>query len=213
MFDVHRFRIRLLVAFIGISTLVGGATYTQSDIQPINDDRPNPYKTVRDWAQMPEGRSWGATGAIEIDRDGKSIWVAERCGPKPGPAWTSDTCVGSDLPVVLKFDPFGNVVSSFGSGMFVWPHGIHVDRNGNVWVTDARVASSEQLVEFPGEKNKGHRVIKFSAEGNVLLTLGKAGVAGDPPEALTEPTDVFTAPNGDIFVSEGHGGQRADGFW
>ena len=216
MLDTHRLESRLGIvplAILAALVLAGGTAYTQSDLQtitPINDDRPNPYRTIRDWAQMPEGRLWGATGAVEIDRDGRSLWVAERCGPKPGPAWTSDTCVGSDQPAVLKFDPSGNVVSSFGAGMFAWPHGIHVDSDGNVWVTDARVPSPEQLAEFPGEADKGHRVVKFSPEGTVLLTLGTAGVAGNPPEALTEPTDVVTAPNGDIFVAEGHGGQNSD---
>ena len=56
----------------------------------------------------------------------------------------------------------------------------------------------------------GHQVIKFSPDGKVLLTLGKAGVAGNPPEVLTEPNDVVTAPNGDIFVAEGHSGQNGE---
>ena len=182
---------------------------TQDDIEPVND-RPNPYQTLRDWAKMPEGRSWGATGAIEVDRDGRSIWVAERCGPKPGPSWRADICLGSDLPAVLKFDPSGRVVTSFGAGMFVWPHGIHADRDGNVWVTDANAPTPEQVAQSPEERAKGHQVVKFSAEGEVLLRLGRAGVMGNPPAALTEPVDVTTAANGDIFVAEGHGGQNSD---
>jgi DNA-binding beta-propeller fold protein YncE len=89
--------------------------------------------------------------------------------------------------------------------MFVWPHGIHVDRDGNVWVTDARVASRDELQKFPGEDKKGSVVVKFSPEGQVLMTLGKPGVRGNPPDALTEPTDVATDPgNGDIYVAESH---------
>jgi sugar lactone lactonase YvrE len=98
---------------------------------------------------------------------------------------------------VLKFDSSGKLVKSFGAGMFIFPHGIHVDRQGNVWVTDAQ-----------GRDGKGHQVVKFSPDGKVLLTLGKAGVAGDPPDALNEPCDVVTAPNGDIFVGDGHSGQN-----
>ena len=78
--------------------------------------------------------------------------------------------------------------------MFVWPHGIHVDRDGNVWVTDARAPSADDLKKFPGEQNKGSVVVKFSPEGKVLMTLGKPGVSGNPPEALTDPTDVVTDP-------------------
>jgi sugar lactone lactonase YvrE len=89
--------------------------------------------------------------------------------------------------------------------MFVWPHGIHVDRDGNVWVTDARVPTPDELQKFPGEDKKGSVVVKFSPQGQVLMTLGKPGVKGNPPEALTEPNDVVTDPtNGDIYVAESH---------
>jgi DNA-binding beta-propeller fold protein YncE len=89
--------------------------------------------------------------------------------------------------------------------MFVWPHGIHVDRQGNVWVTDARAPSADDLKNFPGEDKKGSVVVKFSPEGKVLMTLGKPGVRGNPPEALTDPTDVVTDPaNGDVYIAESH---------
>ncbi len=169
--------------------------------QPVND-LPNPYRAVDGWAKLPEGRTWGSTSAVDIDPDGTSVWVAERCG--------ANSCAGSALPVVLKFDASGRLVTSFGAGLFIFPHGIHVDRDGNVWVTDARAATPQELERFPDAKGKGHVVIKFSPTGQVLLTLGTPGVAGDPPHALTEPCDVVTAPNGDIFVAEGHSGQNAN---
>ena len=92
------------------------------------------------------------------------------------------------------------MLTSFGAGLFVLPHGLHVDRDGNVWVTDSM-----------GNKagTKGHQVIKFSPQGKVLMRLGKAGVAGSGSDTLNEPCDVITAPNGDIFVSDGHSGQNA----
>ncbi len=176
-----------IVAGFALSGAIG---HTQGSVQPVND-LPNPYQTIANWAQMPEGRTWGATSAVDVDRDGKSIWVAERCG--------ANTCESSELPVVLKFDPSGKLVQSFGGGMFVFPHGIHVDRDGNVWVTDA--AGSK-------DGKRGHQVFKFSPEGKVLLTLGRAGVAAEGPDTLTEPCDVVTAPNGDIFVADGHSGQN-----
>jgi sugar lactone lactonase YvrE len=75
------------------------------------------------------------------------------------------------------------------------PHGIHVDRAGNVWVTDGI-----------GGNGKGHQVIKFSPDGKELMRLGRAGVAGDGPDTFNAPSAVYVAPNGDIFVADGHGG-------
>jgi sugar lactone lactonase YvrE len=154
------------------------------DAQPVNSP-PNPYQTVEGWARMPEGRKWGATSAVDVDPDGRSIWVAERCG--------ANTCAGSDLPAILKFDPEGRLVTSFAGGTFVFPHGIHVDGKGNVWVTDAR-----------GKDGKGHQVLKFSSDGKLLLALGKAGVTGAGPDTFNQPSDVAVAANGDVFVADGH---------
>jgi NHL repeat-containing protein len=173
----------LLLAVCALGALTGGA-------QPTND-LPNPYRTVAGYFKLPDGRAWGSTSAVDVDKDGRSIWVAERCG--------TNSCAGSSLDPVLKFDASGRLIKSFGSGLFIFPHGIHVDRDGNVWVTDAQ-----------GRDGRGHQAIKFSPDGKILLALGKAGVAGNPPDALTEPNDVATAPNGDIFVAEGHAGQNAN---
>jgi sugar lactone lactonase YvrE len=160
---------------------------------------PNPYRAVENWGKLPEGRTWGSTSGIDIDRDGTSVWVAERCGAfappslmKPG---TPFACDGSNLPPILKFDSAGNLVKSFGAGLLLFPHGLHVDRDGNVWVTDGL-----------GKDGKGHQVFKFSPEGQVLLTLGKAGIAGNGPDEFNAPSAVYVAPNGDIFVADGHGG-------
>ena len=160
-----------------------------------------PIASYRDWAQLNiEARPWGGSNGVAIDRDGKSVWATDRCSPGTAPG-----CLGTKANPVHKFDESGKEIRSFGGGMFVWPHGIHVDRDGNVWVADARAASPEELTRFPGEGNKGSAVVKFSAEGKVLMTLGKPGVRGNPPEALTDPTDVVTdASNGDVYVAESH---------
>jgi len=184
---------RLLSVVVALAVVAGASVSTQS-AQPVND-LPNPYATVENWAKMPEGRTWGATSAVEIDRDGKSIWVGERCG--------ANSCAGSTMASVLKFDETGKLVKSFGEGMFIFPHGMHVDRQGNVWVTDGVPPGA---ANNPAAAGKGHIVVKFSPEGKVLLTLGKAGVTGDGPDTFNQPSDVVTAPNGDIFVADGHGG-------
>src|SRR5436305_14862920 len=103
------------------------------DIQPTND-APNPFTTVKDYFKLPAGRTWGSTSAVDIDKDGKSIGVAERCGVNS----CADPATGkmSPLDPVLKFDASGKLVKSFGAGMIAFAHGIHVDRDGNIWVTD-----------------------------------------------------------------------------
>ena len=188
-----------------------GAALTGSDVQP-NNDLPNPYQTVAPWGKLPDGRKWGALNGVDIDRDGASVWVADRCGANPAtPPGVSpfqwDSCAGSKLPPVLKFDSSGNLLNSFGAGMFIFPHKIYVDRDGNVWVVDLRSANVREQKQYPDTGGRGHTVTKFSPEGKVLLTLGKPGVAGDPPDALNEPTSIVAAPNGDLFISEGHSGQ------
>ena len=121
-----------------LGALVGaaGPVAAQPDIAPQND-APNPYTTVRDWTKLPAGREWGSTGGVDMDRDGRHVWVAERCG--------GNSCAGVDLDPVLKFDPEGNLVTSFGAGLMIQPHGLHVDPEGNVWVTDAQGAPTARI--------------------------------------------------------------------
>jgi sugar lactone lactonase YvrE len=149
---------------------------------------PNPYDTQAGWGQLAAGRTWGATSAVYPAKDG-NIWVAERCG--------QNSCAGSDLDPVMLFTPEGKLIRSFGKGQILWPHGITVDRDGNVYITDAR-----------GAEGKGHQVYKFSPDGKLLMTLGKAGVgaaATSTDGTLNAPNSVAIAPNGDIFVAESHG--------
>ena len=168
--------------------LTAGAYAETADKPAIN--LPNPYSAGVKFGQMPEGRKWGGVIAVAPDRDGKSIWAFERCG---------GNCLDSDLPAVLEFDPAGKLIKSFGAGMFVFPHGIAVDKEGNVYVADA-----------DGKNGKGHTVVKFSPEGKVLMTLGKAGMPGDAPGFFNRPSAVAVAPNGDIFIADGHATNKSN---
>jgi len=186
-------------AFAFAIALVGTAAIAQS-VTPTNS-LPNPYRAIDNWAQMPPGRIWGSVSAVAVDPDGKSVWVLERCGAqgfiplakaKPGHPFN---CDGSKLAPILKFDASGKLVKSFGEELLVFPHGMHVDRTGNVWVTDGAHRGG-----------RGQQVFKFSPDGKLLLSLGKAGVPGSGHDEFNAPSAVLVAPNGDIFVGDGHGG-------
>jgi DNA-binding beta-propeller fold protein YncE len=178
---------------VALTLLLASAVVAQQPTAPTNS-APNPYETVVGFAKMPEGRVWGSTSGVGIDKDGKSIWVAERCG--------ANSCVGSNLPSILKFDGSGKLVKSFGEGVLQVPHGLTVDRSGNIWVTDWSSNGGAQN-GATRDSTKGHQVLKFSPKGKLLLTLGKPG-GGREAEYFWQPNAVAIAPNGDIYVAEGH---------
>ena len=165
----------LLIA-VAIGLLSGSAVQAQSDSHATND-LPNPFRPVENWAVPPAGIEWGQVISVQPDARG-NIWVFHRKDPP-----------------ILEFDTSGKLVRSFGAGMFVQPHGLTIDHDGNIWVTDQSA-----------KDGKGEQAIKFSPEGRILMTLGKAGIAGSGPEMFNGPCDVAVAANGDIFVADGHGG-------
>jgi sugar lactone lactonase YvrE len=144
----------LAVALIGlhrtsVQTQQRGGTAQTDKVQPVNSGA-NPYRVIRDWAQLnSEGRAWGGSNGVAIGRDGKSVWAVDRCSPGTTPG-----CLGSKGNPVHHFDESGKEIRSFGGGMFVWPHGIHIDRDGNVWVADARTASVEDLRSSRGKATR-----------------------------------------------------------
>src|ERR1700674_691405 len=172
MSHLNRFIFALGIA----SVVLAGMCRAMADAQADPNSAPNPYRTVENWAKLPEGRTWGQVISADVDRDGKSIWVVERCG--------GTSCANSSLTPVLKFDSSGNLVKSFGAGMIVRPHGLFIDKSNNVWVTDG-----------DAENGKGDQVFEFSQDGKVLLTLGKAGVAGDGLATFNQASGVLSAPH------------------
>ncbi|MDX1568659.1 MAG: hypothetical protein R3223_12710 [Longimicrobiales bacterium] len=155
------------------------------------------FEAVEDWAELPAGREWGAVTGVFPDPDGEHVWVLDRCG--------ANSCLSSDLDPLFKFDSDGSLVGSYGGGLFAWPHGFFVDHEGNVWIADGPTGARAEEASAEG---KGQQVFKLSPEGEVLMTLGVAGVSGYGPDHFNGPSDVLVAPSGEIYVLDGHG---ADG--
>jgi sugar lactone lactonase YvrE len=174
-------------ALVAAFAMSGDKSYAQGAPDP--NAAPNPYRLDEGWAKLPEGRKWGGTFGISVDRDGRSMWAFDRC--------EGTACADSSLNPIFKFDPTGKMTANFGAGIFAAPHGLFVDHDGNVWATD-----------FQAKNGKGHTVTKFAPDGKVLMTLGKPGVAGNnnSQDLLNAPSNTLVAPNGDVFVADGHGG-------
>jgi sugar lactone lactonase YvrE len=149
------------------------------------------YQVLDQWAKRPRGAVFVDVVGMAIDKQDR-VYVLNR-GPRP----------------VMVFDRDGNFQQSFGEGLFTRVHAMHIDVQGNLFCAD----------------DDGHTVTKFSPDGKVLLTLGKKGQASDsgylnrdyrtvkrgaPP--FNRPTDMATAPNGDIYVSDGYGNARIHRF-
>ena len=137
---------RFLIITVAAMTMCCASASAQQTPQPTND-LPNPYRTIAPWGSLPDGSTWGALNAVAIDNDGDSVWVANRCGANPHippgeSPYTYDSCAGSAVDPVMKFDSSGKFLKSFGAGMFVFPHKIYIDADGNVWVVDGRSAES-----------------------------------------------------------------------
>ena len=160
---------------------------------------PNPAPNVtRNWGQLPAGRTWGTTAGIDIDPKDGNVWAYERCGAGTaggGPV----SCDNNPVDPVFKFDrKTGAVLANFGKGIMVTPHGIFVDKDGNVWIAD--FANNEA-------GTKGQQVHKFSPTGEKLMSLGIAGKPGNADGQFDQPNDVVVGPDGSIYVADGHDAQ------
>ena len=208
--------------------LLAVAVFVAADVKPFaQSGLPNPYRPVKgladggglmvpggDWARLPGGREMGPPASMYVDVDGESIWAFIRCDETNPVTVANGGRFGIDcldqngriknIDTIYKFDAKGNVVKSFGAGMFIWPHGLHVDREGNVWGTDAAGQDAVAMAAKAGGKF-GHQVVKFSPDGKVLMRLGEAGVPGSDERHFISPSAVAVAANGDIFVGDGHG--------
>lgn len=188
----NRVRLTAVLAVLGSMALsVDRARAQTASPLPL----PNPYHIDETFKlEMPPGlQSLGSVSGVKVGRD-NNIYVFHRC--------VENSCTGhNDVPPILVYSPQGKLLRSMGAGMIVWPHGIAVMPDLSMWLTDA-VAPNGVDKNNPG---KGHQVLHVDKNGQVLLALGKAGVAGADHDTFNAPTDVVIGPSGGIFVTDGHG--------
>jgi 6-bladed beta-propeller/NHL repeat len=210
-----RFLTRALI--VAALAVTGHAQDRKDTPVPKPSTLPNPYRLVPDWPTLPgsmkgpNGRKWGEVIRVHVGLDG-NIWVFQRCfNDKPS---GDATCLnrGDANPPILEFNPAGRLLRSFGVGLFAHPHGFAVDKDGNIWTTDTN--DEETILGMPAKNAQGvtmgQEVLKISPTGDVLMTIGKEGVGGNGPYLFDRPTGVAVAPNGDIFVADGHSRNKSN---
>jgi sugar lactone lactonase YvrE len=132
------------------------------------------YQVDPNWPQLPAGWNLQETPGIAVDAN-RHVYVFHR-GENP----------------LIEFDPSGKVVRSCGEGMFIRPHAVRIDPEGNIWTVD----------------NDTHQVLKMNPQGRVVMVLGRKGQSGETEINFNRPTDVAFGANGDIYVSDGYGNSR-----
>ena len=164
-------------AIVIVLVLVALATGVLAQTNPAENPK---WKVMDSWGQLPAGTAWGSPSQVATSAQGQII-VLRRTTPS-----------------FFVFNPDGSFVKSWGDTPYKLAHGVRVDRDGFIWVTD----NSDNLIQ------------KFSSEGNLLMTLGRKGVTGDnkSEDAFDGPADAFVAPNGDIFVADGYRNSRVVQF-
>ena len=189
MLHSKRVRSTAVLGFAALVVMLAGELRAQAS--------PNPYTAVDGWEKLPDGRVFGALSGAFPDPDGRHLWVLNRCG--------GNICADSDLDPIMKFDMEGNLVDSFGAGIFGFAHGFYLDHEGFLWVTEG-APDGDDRAEPGYRRGLGHQVHKLNQRGEVVMSLGEAGVFGDDETHFNGPADVLVAPNGEIWVADGHRG-------
>ena len=164
-----------LIAFLGMA-----------DAVPADSDS---YSVVHGWPALPEGRALGRASGVAVDSH-DHVFVFHSVDRDWSEPFPDDPIKGATIAV---FDgTTGELVSEWGNGMFVMPHGLAVDSNDDIWLTDVGL----------------HQVFKFSHDGELLLELGERRIPGTDTRHFNLPTDVAVLDDGGFFVSDGYGNSR-----
>ena len=154
------------------------------------------YELVEGWPNLPQGYNLGQVTGIDVDTS-QNVLLIHRAWRR----WKILNEVFPDTPIsantVLELDrKSGKLLNSWGAGLFIMPHGLKVDKENNVWITDVGL----------------QQVLKFSHDGKLLMKLGEARIAGNDSLHFNYPTDVAFATDGSFYVSDGYRNSRVIKF-
>ena len=182
-----RYFIRMTIACTALLTLV---------LPVIAGAQTAQYHRDESWVPIPEVSPpyWEMNGAA-VDRAGRRVYATRRFDP----------------PIIEIDGATGKILNEIGSGLLAWPHGIFVDHEGFIWAADATVGDPPSLglmgpIPIAVKAGRGHQVFKLTTDGDVVMTLGTAGVPGEGSNYFNGPSGVAVAPNGDIWIVDGHRG-------
>ena len=182
--------------FIGVLLLViaFGVVWTFATMRASPPPTGEAYRLVPNWPRLPDGLILGQVTGVDVASNG-DMYVFHRAERFWGGEEIELELIASPTVLVLDSET-GEVIDQWGAGTFVMPHGLTVDDEDNVWLTDVGL----------------HQVFKFDSEGNPLLTLGERGVPGEDATHFNMPTDVAIAPDGSFYVSDGYVNSRVTKF-
>lgn len=187
---------RRVIYFLALMMVILFISYY---LQPLKTgtgmDKFTRYELVKDWPKLPESFTLGNPTGIGIDTN-QNIFIFHRADREwPLTGSMPDTYISSKTILMLDRES-GKILNSWGDGLFIMPHGLTVDKNNNVWVTDAGL----------------HQVFKFSHDGKLLMKLGEAKVPGNDSTHFNRPTAVAVSNDGSFYVSDGYGNSRVVKF-
>ena len=172
---------------LATATLVASVLAATAEAQPAHPVER--YEVVHGWPELPPGEILGQATGVDVDSNG-NVWVFHRAGRTWQEPFPADPIQGTTVWVFESRT--GRLLRSWGAGLFIMPHGLTIDRDDNVWLTDVGL----------------QQVFKFSPDGRLLMALGEARVAGNDATHFDKPTDVAVAKDGTFFVSDGYGNSR-----
>lgn len=177
---------------MGLGLFASRKAWARQNNKLAQDDPPGTaYRVVRGWPLLPEAFVLGQVSGVGVDSHNQ-VFIFHRAYH----SWNR-TDEPITVPTIMSFDgDTGQLTASLGANMFVLPHGLRVDHQDNIWVTDLTL----------------QQVFKLAPNGKVLMTLGTKGVAGRDGQHFDKPTDVAVAADGSIFVSDGYSNSRVARF-